>query len=279
MRNRKQIGLYFPTVFCRHLLVVAIALALSISAFPMQAGIASPTKDQDNEKRSQSNLRTEIRQGAAMSLRARQLISKNKAFARAYADMIKRGLRPVFEEHGVTILAVDLTKLISYRRTSTAGLQDITDGSHEMSFFPFDNGNAATWEGIVYVRGPNDEATYQVMLDTTHEDLSQTEVYYEIYYPPDGGPGECTDGPCPILASLSDSNYAVRQVSYSARHSAITLEPQSRSRFRMWLGCSAAGCTTGAIRCAFSGPGYLKCLGIYCGSSLIGCAVGVLIAG
>ncbi len=179
----------------------------------MQAGIASPTKDQDNEKRSQSNLRTEIRQGAAMSLRARQLISKNKAFARAYADMIKRGLRPVFEEHGVTILAVDLTKLISYRRTSTAGLQDITDGSHEMSFFPFDNGNAATWEGIVYVRGPNDEATYQVMLDTTHEDLSQTEVYYEIYYPPDGGPGECTDGPCPILASLSDSNYAVRQVS------------------------------------------------------------------
>jgi hypothetical protein len=223
-------------------------------------------------------LKTEVRTGSSVSLRVRQLLSRKKAFARAYKDMVSRGAKPAFEEHGFTILGVDLNKTVSYKKSAFT-LQDISDGDYEMSFFPFDDGDNSTWEGIIYVRGQYDEATYSLKIDDMQEDLSQAGIYQEVYYPSDGGaPRDCMNSPCPIQGPVSRSGHAVRQASFSNHPSAVTLKPQ-QSRFRTWLGCAASGCITAAIGCRYSGPGYFWCLGGWCGGSLLGCAIGVLIAG
>lgn len=197
--------------------------------------------------------------------------------------MIVRGLKPVFEEHGIAVLQIKSKQPVSYKRMSfskaSTAQDSFTDGENEMVFFPFDNGNPATWEGIIYIRGASGEATYSTLLDTTHEDLSQTEVYYEVYYPPDGGAGECQSGPCPILASSqNDSGYAIKRISYSISRSAVKPTAALPPRVKTWLGCSAGGCTTAAVGCLFSGPGYFKCLAGWRLGSLIGCGVAVLIS-
>lgn len=267
------------------LTVIYLLVAAIIVPLAPQFAIAQERVRREAAVRVQepSQLRTEVRTGAAISLRARQLLFRKKSFAKAYSDLISRGARPVFEEHGFTILGVDTRRTVSYRRTASTVLQDISDGDYEMSFFPFDNGDNSTWEGIIYVRGQYDEATYSIKLDATQEDISQTHVYYEVYYPPDGGPGECGGGPCPILqvASLNDSGHTFRPVAYSPTNSSANsnARPLGNSRVRMWLGCAAAGCTAAALGCLAGGPGYFKCLGLWCGGTLLGCGIGVLIAG
>lgn len=271
--------------FARSTVIYLLVTAMTVLSVPLTPQFAASQQHVKREavafrtQEPSEKLKTEVRTGAAVSLRARQLLFRKKAFAKAYKDMISRGVRPVFEEHGFTILGVDTKKTISYRKSASTAVQDISDGDYEMSFFPFDNGDNSTWEGIVYVRGQYDEATYSVKLDATQEDLSQSEVYYENYYPPEPRDG-CGEGrPCLETARLNSSP-AIQPVAYritpaSANPNAIMLG----RRFRTWLGCSAAGCITAAVGCAFSGPGYLACLGGWCGGSLLGCAVGVLLAG
>ncbi|MDI6786450.1 MAG: hypothetical protein QMD92_07040 [bacterium] len=51
----------------------------------------------------------------------------------------------------------------------------------------------------------------------------------------------------------------------------------NRKVSKKFLACLVAGCGAGAFRCLFVGPGYLKCLGIYCGGAFIGCGLAWLL--
>jgi hypothetical protein len=269
--------------------VVAITICFTLALIPLpqsKAGTVLGTSGGGSETyQGNIRLKTENRKGEAVSLRARQLLTRNKAFARAYSDMIRRGLKPAFEEKGLTVLGVDLARTVSYKRTTSIRPQDITDGTYELSFFPFES-DPTRWEGIVYARGPNDEQTYTVAMDTTHEDLSQTEVYYEAVYDPGGAGGTCLSGDCQILGfARTKSRYATVRASYSGAHTAISA-PMG-GFFKRWLGCTAttaiAGCTAAATGCLASDGGYLHCLGGWCGGivagGMLGCAVGLLITG
>jgi hypothetical protein len=220
----------------------------------------SPSGPQAHEQGGKG-LITEIRRGAGVAVRSTQLRRRNKGFARAYEDMIKRGRKPLFREAGLTILGVDNSRL-SVSKVAFNGTQDIIDGDREMSFFPFDS-EPTVWEGLIYVRGPEGEATYAVSHDTTHSDLSQTEVYYEAYYP--------GDGPEVIQSVLPGRNQgSVRTV--AAVSSASSAAPNMMwPRFRDWLNCSAIGCALVFEGCLYSGPFFWGCFAAGCGLVMLAC--------
>lgn len=265
-----------------------IVFALGLMPLPHSttvAIVASPPGGAPAAYQGKMRLKTENRIGEAVSLRARQLLTRNKAFARAYADLIRRGLTPAFEGKGLTIVGVDLARTVSYKRTASVGTQDITDGTYELSFFPFES-DPTRWEGIVYARGPVDEQIYTVAMDTLHEDFSQSEVYYEAVYDPSGGGATCLGGDCQILGFVpTKSAWTSVRTNYS-RGRTMGSAPMG-GFFKKWLGCTAAtaigGCTAAAAGCIASDGGYLHCLGLWCGGSvaggMLGCAVGILITG
>lgn len=137
-------------------------------------------------------LLTEVRTGSAVALRATQLRKKNKGFAKAYDALLKRGGKPIFEKAGASVLAVE-TSRSAMKKVAFNPTQDIVDGDYEMSFFPVNN-DSGTWEGLIYVKSPSGDATYAVAHDTTQEDFSATEIYYEEYYPGEGGGGPDNQG-------------------------------------------------------------------------------------
>lgn len=208
----------------------------------------------------------EVRKGLGVKLRATQLRKKNKGFAKAYKDLIKRGRKPIFEEAGMTVLGVD-TSRPAIKQMAFGGSQDIVDGDYEMSFFPVDTGNPNVWEGLVYVKGPGGDGTYAVAHDTTHGDLSQTEVYYETYYPGDGGGGDLQQSMLP-----GRGHGSVRAVSFGAAAVGVTPSPMT-SRWAIFLGCIAAAIYEVALACRFSGPFFWHCLAFGAVGVIIGCLI------
>jgi hypothetical protein len=128
----------------------------------------------------------EIKKGASIAQRAKQLRATNKGFAKAYAQLLKRGGKPLFEEAGMSVVARD-SRGPQFMKASASAAQSLSEGDYEMTFFPFDTGDDAVWEGAIYVRGPQSEETWAVSFSTTREDLANTEIYYENYYSSDGG--------------------------------------------------------------------------------------------
>ena len=220
-----------------------------------------------SQKDGNGRFKTEIRNGSAVTLRAKQLRAKNKGFARAYADLIKRGGKPLFDA-GVSIVAVD-TSRPSVKNAAATSVQQIIEGDYEMTFFPFDTGNDAIWEGAVYVRGTGADgivrdATWAVSHSTTHQDSSQLEVYYEAYYPGGGG----------VLNPVSmpaREGWSVKKAVFSDADSGAAPTAMANGFFRQWMICVMNDCIGFLLGCILLGPLYWNCVALGCGSSLINC--------
>lgn len=121
------------------------------------------------------HLKSETRSGEAVTIRGHQLLARNAAFKKAYADLEARGRHPAFGR-GVILLAVDLAKNIKYSP------QSIVDADYEVGFFPFDNPDPKIWEGIVYARGPARQVILAGAIDGSSQDPKQWKVLYQTTY-------------------------------------------------------------------------------------------------
>src|SRR5436853_2742173 len=209
---------------------------------------------------------TEVRKGVGVALRADQLRKKDRGFAKAYRDLIKRGHKLMFEEAGVTMLGMD-TATPAIKKIGFTGTQDIVDGDYELSFFPVDNGNPATWEGLIYAKTPAGAGTYAVAHDTTQADLSQTEVYYEDYYPSGGGHGPDVDG------RLREQGYgSVVPVAFGAATAGTSSNASGgHGNFKLYLGCVALTIGILAEWCVFAGPLFWGCIVVVAIAALLVC--------
>jgi len=206
---------------------------------------------------------SELRNGPAVALRAAQLRKKNKGFAKAYNALIKRGGKPVFEKAGVSVLAFDSSQAIM-KKMAFSTAQGIVEGDYEMSFFPVDTGNPDVWEGLIYVKSPSGNGTYAVAHDTTHEDFSQVEVYYEDYYPGDGGNLEQVR-----LPRRGSSGITALAFNASGTGPALNMFPTMRDYFA----CVAFGLSEAAIYCTFTGPAFWYCMTLYGIGIMIACLI------
>jgi hypothetical protein len=133
-----------------------------------------------------------------------------------------------------------------------------------MTFFPFDTGDDAVWEGAIYVRGPQSEETWAVSFSTTREDLANTEIYYENYYSSDGG--EIDQAGIPRREGGPST-----RVKFVAAGSKAAPNAMAYQRFRSWLNCVNAACYTAARACIWTGPFYFICFNTWCLNAMIGC--------
>jgi hypothetical protein len=222
-----------------------------------------PTSKADHNAR----FETEIRKGASVARRATQLRATNKGFAKAYADILKRGGKPLFEEAGVSVIARD-AKGSQFKKVSSTSAQQLSDGDYEMTFFPFDTGNDAVWEGTIYVKGPANEGTWAVSMSTTHEDISELEVYYENYYTPEGS----------RLEAATPAREGGRFTKAGFVAAGLKGAPNTRvyTRFQSWLNCVNTSCYTAMRACLWTGPFYFICFNSWCLGSMISCLPPIL---
>ena len=251
------------------------------------------------EREGPLNVRAFTGEGA-VSRRAAQLRQKNKAIDRAMGDAERRGRRPAFE-HGRIIWANDPGKTatpqvpfiaISFKPSLRNDI--FTDGDVEIMFIPYDSGNPAIWEGIIYRSVPSiGEDTYWAVINIA----DVPDVTQEEFYPPDGG------DPLPILlmaqakqlldpinsraihaynpenwSSLSDVQApdTFLKVSAPMRAKSLPLCPTGFHRclgtqngeccingglpgLNGWVRRAAAGCGAAAIGCVVSGPAWAGC--------------------
>jgi hypothetical protein len=227
----------------------------------------------------------ERRTGKAAARSAQRLLLQNKYFAKAHADLVSRGLKPVFEEHAVQIVATPKQQA-SNGRTGAAQFQKaawqdttISDGTYEMSFYPYSNGNNAVWEGIVTLRGGGNDDVDYVTLDVSREDSLPTITEYNYSNNGGGGCGACGGGggDDPVLMtkySLPDSTSLFQKASYAPRLNFVAASAaQSGGRLQRWAWCSAGGCWGGIIPCRWAGPGWAHCAAANCVGQMIGCAI------
>lgn len=205
--------------------LVAAVCMVSILIGTRPARVASPLPQQNDPTPTKvQDLKIQKLTGDAARLRAKQLRKLNKGVARAMRDAEKKGLREAFNQ-GAVVLATDAAKTASLFARTPAGNnrktsfgfphQDpFSDGDYEVSFFPYDDGDPNTWEGIIYRNGPDiDEDTRSTILNVSTD---EPQVIQETYYPRDGG-DPCSTGEGPRcydqIASMSNGSGANRNPS------------------------------------------------------------------
>jgi hypothetical protein len=209
----------------------------------------------------------DIKKGAPIAQRAKQLRATNKGFAKAYAELLRRGGKPLFEEAGVSVIARD-TKAPRFMKASTSGAQSLSGGDYEMTFFPFDTGDDAVWEGAIYVKGLETGETWAVSFSTTEESLADAEIFYENYYDADGnlinpiGTPPREGGPSQV--KFVGAGYVGE--GYNGAPNAVVYQ-----RFRSWVNCVNANCFAASRACIWTGPFYFICFNSWCLGSMINC--------
>jgi hypothetical protein len=257
--------------------------AVGTTARPTKTEAARPQPKQPGFDRLHETHNIERRTGRAVARNAQRLLVQNKYFAKAHADLVSRGLKPVFEEHAVSIVATpkqQASRRGAARFERAAWRNDVTisDGTYEMSFYPYDNGNNAIWEGIVTLRGGGNDDVDYVILDVSREDSLPT--IYEYNYSNNGGGGcgySCGGGggneelmtryTPPGPAALFQKASYVPSLPFAA-----TAAVQS-GRLQRWAWCAAGGCWGGIIPCRWAGPGWAHCAAANCLGQMLSCAI------
>jgi hypothetical protein len=239
------------------------------------SGKSVPSSDVTGQSESKADqngrYKTEVRKGASVAQRAKQLRARNKGFAKAYADILKRGGTPLFEEAGVSVIVHDSkaslardSKASPFKKVSTSVAQQLSDGDYEMSFFPFDTGDDAVWEGTIYVRGPQSEETWAVSFGTTHERAADLDIYYENFYAGDGGELDQAVTPGREGGSSAKAGYVAAGLKGAPNAAAY-------QRFRSWINCVNQACYGAMRACIWTGPFYFICFNTLCLNAMMGC--------
>lgn len=223
---------------------------------PLSAAVQEGGKKRSRE--SVNDLKIERRGGESVRLRADQLKRKSKAVAKAMKALESRGMR-LASEAGVSIVAVrkegQLAKISKQDAT-------IINGDYELTLIPFDDGNNATWEGVVYFNRPEGEVVYDAQLDITN---ATPVVLHQQRYGGDGTP-RLTD------VAKNTGSLQLVPISHNLDQplSAATVQGGS---FQAFVECAAIGCWAGIIPCRFAGPGWAYCAIANCLSVMLQCAM------
>jgi len=266
---------------------------------------AIPSPQQPNDRRRQNLERLKINDfhGDEAAVRVRHLRRLSKGIARAMQDAEKKGLRKAFQ-HSRVILANEPEKPNQAARAtvprsvargasySYVHTQDtFTDGEHEITFIPYDDGDADTWEGVIYRYDPDwgDDIRYTVLNIQTE----QPQVVQEFYYPPDGGDPRWVDpnGP-PFIAdsgirSCKPAGTLMPVKTGGKELSAAPVCPAGWKRclrlydeccspppnLRPWFTCSSRGCMGVGAACSRTGPLFGECWGFGCTGAMLLCLV------
>jgi hypothetical protein len=222
--------------------------------------------------------------------------------------MEKRGLRPAFDKGASFVLTKSdetaqaaspaLRPALFQPASAQDGSYTMYNGDWELTFFSYDDGDPNTWEGVVYHYGPDvGEYTYTATVDVRTEQPSVTE---EWYYPVDGSDPVSSSDPSYNSDYPYDTYYSYeytmarqpskalpglsfRNVSFAPGRmldrplpSCVrthTCPPPGSMGTGPWIRCTLAGCTTAAVACALSGPGWPSCFGAWCAGSGAGCII------
>lgn len=261
--------------FLHKLLLIAVTYALVVPTLPQSVSFAADAGNRQDQQL--PGKRIKVYKGQIVALRAKLLGIRNKGLARAMADMRRRGLR-LDVENSISIVAFDESATARTAKIRPVSLtQDtISEGDYEITFYTYDNGNPDTWEGIVYVRTPQEESTYsgQIYDFGVPDNPDYWDVTYEVYYPSDGGDPQCDPrAPCPILMQIGFPAKAPRmeQVSYLP---AKTLQTAFgfRGWLRRWWGCTKSRCRTAWDNCSTDRVSrFFTCGVLRCSGYAIGC--------
>jgi hypothetical protein len=156
----------------------------------------------------------------------------------------------------------------------------------EIIFWSWDNGNPATWEGVIWfadyttgVAGTN-EAQVDISSTSTHE-----LVFLENTYDAGGGGGG-GGGLEPMEPMLmgNPARCATGGVRFASLGAGSTWVSPGYAlayggwSWRRWGGCTVSwgvgGCAGAATGCALSGPGWAKCTGAFCAGAFVASAIG-----
>jgi hypothetical protein len=238
------------------------AILVVAGSIPMQVVEAEndrkslTTTETATTKRSR-DLKVEARRGDAVKFRANQLKRKNKALAKALSDMQSRGLQPDFES-GVSILGVDKSRPI--KKIAAQDETTIIDGDYELTFFPYNNGNNATWEGVIYYRNAVGEAVFSALLDISA--YSSVTVISEHCYMSTTG--------TQLRPVGKDNGRGEPRMTYS--NHAKNAAPQVPA-IRAFIECSVRGCLQVVISCRGIGPYWVACFVPACYAVALNCAI------
>lgn len=251
-------------------LVIYALLVVSTSAFNTAAAESpqpSPARIKAGDKKSSQeimkDLKTEIRKGEAVKLRANQLRRKNKAVAQAMKDLENSGLQPAFEA-GSSIIAI--SKSGNFKKAASQETT-IVDGDYELTFISYNDGNNATWEGIIYFKRPEGEAVYSGQFDISTSDLR---VLRETQYM---GIGDGSTQLMPVTKNTQPVQ--LQAISYNPGQPVSVTAPQG-SALQEWAECAATGCISAGVGCYMTGPGWAACAAIACLVVMLGCALDAL---
>lgn len=227
------------------------------STQPLSAAVQEGGKKRSRD--SVNELKIERRVGEAVRLRADQLKRKNKAVAKAMNALESRGMR-LAGDAGVSIVAVrkagQMAKISKQDAT-------IISGDYELTLIPFDDGNNATWEGVVYFNRPEGEVVYDTQLDITN---TLPLVLHQQRYSSDGSP-RLTD------VAKNTGSLQLVPVSYNLNQPLSAAPAQPGGSLQAFVECAAAGCWAGIIPCRFAGPAWAHCAIAACLAVMLQCAI------
>jgi hypothetical protein len=203
------------------------------------------------------------------------------AFARAMKAMRDHGFKPT----EIVDVVRNTARAGARPRSHVPGIflaQDyVADSTGELVMWSWDDGDASTWEGVIYAESYSDGiyVTEDSQINVVSDPYPVWEYTAAAY---DSGGNDLLliknrihrQSPVPQIASASaDMQRAIVEgTPPNSIELARVPEP-----VRAWLACTIGGCGSAAWGCAVSGPGWGHCFLGWCGGAALGCAGGTLL--
>lgn len=250
------------------LLTCALLVVLGAPFYQAEASSqpsSAAVQEGGKKKRSLDNvndLKLERRGGESVKFRAAQLKRKNKAVAEAMNALESRGMR-LAADAGMSIVAARKSNHMAKISKQDA---TIIDGDYELTLISYDDGNNATWEGVVYFKRPEGEVVYDAQFDITNTPVLLHQHRYSGI-----------DGTTKLVEVAK--NIAPLQlvpISYNAGQPFSAAAAVQGSALQEWAQCAATGCWAGALGCRFAGPYWAHCAAAACLVVMFGCAMDAL---
>ncbi len=158
---------------------------------------------------------------------------------------------------------------------------EIVDVVRNTALWSWDDGDASTWEGVIYAESYSDGiyVTEDSQINVVSDPYPVWEYTAAAY---DSGGNDLLliknrihrQSPVPQIASASaDMQRAIVEgTPPNSIELARVPEP-----VRAWLACTIGGCGSAAWGCAVSGPAWGHCFLGWCGGAALGCAGGTLL--
>lgn len=257
------------------------ALAVLLSALPAwaaeEAPVASPSAhlleagcrapDSEVVLDADRGISVERVQGEAARTHLLNLMASHpEPFASARSTLAERGANPTEQVFVLRSLALaDPVPALSKAPGSSPDSVAIGDGSGEMIFWSWDDGDPSTWEGQIYVA--NYEHDFEAILETQFAigSVPYSVVWgstiwsrrgpYQQFPDATSTGGDATFGAESLVSLLASGGPGV----LAGGDEPPRPEPRAQHYLNCWLEGVGGGCATAAVACLVSGPVWIVC--------------------